>query len=130
MRKGLLLLAMVSGFFAVALGAFGAHGLKSIAPPELISVFNLGVEYQFYHTFALITIAFAGHWLESRLLDWAAYMFIAGIVLFSGSLYGLALMGSKWLGPITPLGGGCFLLGWLLLAAAVWRHKVVDGHAS
>lgn len=130
MRKGLLLLAAVSGFLAVALGAFGAHGLKTVAPPELIAVFNLGVQYHFYHTFGLITLAFAGHWLTSRLLDWAAYLFIAGIVLFSGSLYGLALFGTQWLGPITPMGGGCFLLGWLLFAAAVWRHKVVDGHES
>ncbi len=128
MKKGLLLLAAFSGFLAVALGAFGAHGLKAVAPPELIDVFNLGVQYQFYHTFALMGLAFTGHWIHSRLLDWAAYMFIAGIVLFSGSLYGLALVGSKWFGPITPMGGGCFLIGWLLLAVALWRHKVVDGN--
>ncbi|QYJ77869.1 DUF423 domain-containing protein [Shewanella acanthi] len=128
MKKGLLLLAAVSGFLAVALGAFGSHGLKAVAPPHLIEVFSLGVQYQFYHTFAIIAVAFTGHWIRSRLLDWAAYLFIAGIVLFSGSLYGLALMGSKWLGPITPLGGTCFLLGWLLLAVAVWRHRVVDGN--
>ena len=120
----------MSGFLAVALGAFGAHGLKAVAPPDLIEVFNLGVQYHFYHTFALVMVAFSGQWLTSRLLDWAAYLFIVGIMLFSGSLYGLALIGTKWLGPITPIGGGCFLLGWLLFAAAVWRHKVVDGHES
>ncbi|GAB1061789.1 DUF423 domain-containing protein [Shewanella algae] len=124
MRKGLLLLAAISGFFAVAMGAFGAHGLKTIAPAELIAIFNLGVEYQFYHTFGLITLAFAGHWFKSRLIDWAAGLFIAGIFMFSGSLYLYALTGTKWLGMVTPLGGSCFLVGWLLLAAAVWRHRM------
>ena len=124
MRKGLLLLAAISGFFAVALGAFGAHGLKTIAPAELIAIFNLGVEYQFYPTFGLITLAFAGHWFKSRLIDGAAGLFIAGIFMFSGSLYLYALTGTKWLGMVTPLGGSCFLVGWLLLAAAVWRHRM------
>ncbi|QLE86334.1 MULTISPECIES: DUF423 domain-containing protein [Shewanella] len=126
MHKGFLLLASLSGFIAVALGAFGAHGLKRIASPEMIAIFNLGVEYQFYHTFALIAVAFAGHWLTSRLLAWAGYLFIAGMVLFSGSLYLYALLGTKWTGPITPLGGVCFLLGWLFIAVAVWRNRVVE----
>jgi len=126
MRKGFLLLAALSGFMAVALGAFGAHGLKNVTTPEMIAIFNLGVEYQFYHTFALIAVAFSGHWLRSRLIDWAGYLFIAGIGLFSGSLYLYALVGSKWTGPITPLGGGCFLLGWLFIALAVWRNRVVE----
>ncbi|MCL1146015.1 DUF423 domain-containing protein [Shewanella sp. 10N.261.52.F9] len=126
MRNGFLLLAALSGFIAVALGAFGAHGLKNVAPPELIAIFNLGVEYQFYHTFALIAVAFAGHWLKSRLLDWAGYMFIAGMILFSGSLYMYALIGAKWTGPVTPIGGVCFLLGWLFIAVAVWRNRVKE----
>lgn len=128
MRKGFFLLASLSGFIAVALGAFGAHGLKSIAPPHLIEIFNLGVEYQFYHTFAIIAAAFAAHWIKSKLLDWAVYLFLAGIVLFSGSLYLYTLTGVKWVGPITPMGGGCLLVGWLLLAVAVWRDRVVDGN--
>ncbi|ABV88299.1 DUF423 domain-containing protein [Shewanella pealeana] len=126
MRNGFLLLAALSGFIAVALGAFGAHGLKNVAPPELIAIFNLGVEYQFYHTFALIAVAFSGHWIKSRLLDWAGYLFIAGMVLFSGSLYLYALIGAKWTGPVTPMGGVCFLLGWLLIAVAVWRNRVKE----
>ena len=92
----------------------------------MIAIFNLGVEYQFYHTFALIAVAFAGHWLKSRLLDWAGYLFMLGIVLFSGSLYLYALLGTKWTGPITPLGGVCFLLGWLFIAVAVWRNRVKE----
>ncbi|MDR8522979.1 MULTISPECIES: DUF423 domain-containing protein [Shewanella] len=126
MRKGFLLLAALSGFIAVALGAFGAHGLKNVAPAELIAIFNLGVEYQFYHTFALIAVAFAGHWIKSRLLDWAGYLFLVGIVLFSGSLYMYALIGAKWTGPVTPMGGVCFLLGWIFIALAVWRNRVKE----
>ena len=126
MRSGFLLLAALSGFMAVALGAFGAHGLKNVASAEMIAIFNLGVEYQFYHTFALIAVAFAGHWLKSRLLDWAGYLFMLGIVLFSGSLYLYALLGTKWNGPITPLGGVCFLLGWLFIAVAVWKNRVKE----
>ncbi len=126
MRKGFLLLAALSGFISVAFGAFGAHGLKQIATPEMIAIFKLGVEYQFYHTFALIAVSFAGHWITSRLLDWAGYLFIAGIVFFSGSLYLYALIGAKWTGPITPIGGFCFLVGWLLVALAVWRNQVVE----
>ncbi|ABZ77619.1 protein of unknown function DUF423 [Shewanella halifaxensis HAW-EB4] len=126
MRHGFLLLAALSGFIAVALGAFGAHGLKNVATADLIAIFNLGVEYQFYHTFALIVVAFSGHWIKSRLLDWAGYLFIAGMVLFSGSLYLYALIGAKWTGPVTPMGGVCFLLGWLFIALAVWRNRVKE----
>ncbi|MCG9739942.1 DUF423 domain-containing protein [Shewanella insulae] len=126
MRKGFLLLAALSGFLAVALGAFGAHGLKQVTTPEMIDIFNLGVEYQFYHTFALIAVAFSGHWLKSRLIDWAGYLFLLGMVMFSGSLYLYVLVGSKWTGPVTPMGGVCFLVGWLFIAVAVWRNRVVE----
>lgn len=124
MRSGFLLLAGLSGFLAVSLGAFGAHSLKDMASSEMIRIFNLGVEYQFYHTFALIAVAFAGHWLPSKILDWAGYLFLLGIVLFSGSLYAYALTQTAWLGAVTPLGGLSFLLGWLLIAVAVWRNRV------
>jgi uncharacterized membrane protein YgdD (TMEM256/DUF423 family) len=120
MNKRLVLVA-VSGFLAVALGAFGAHALKGFAPPDRIGVFNLSVQYHFYHTFALAIVAFAGQRCGSRLLDWAARCFIGGTVLFCGTLYVYALTGAKWLGPITPLGGLCLLLGWLLLAAGLLR---------
>lgn len=126
MRKGFFLLAALSGFMSVVLGAFAAHGLKTVASPEMIVIFNLGVEYQFYHTFALISVAFAGHWFSSRLLDWAGYLFIVGMTLFSGSLYIYALFGTKWTGLITPIGGVCFLVGWLLIAVAVWRNRVAE----
>ncbi|WP_350979209.1 DUF423 domain-containing protein [Shewanella sp. AC34-MNA-CIBAN-0136] len=123
MNKDLLLFATLSGFMAVALGAFAAHGLNTIAPPELVNIFKLGVDYQFYHTFGLIALAFSAHWIPSKLINWAAYSFIAGIILFSGSLYLYAFTGAKWIGPITPMGGLCFLVGWLLFAAAIWHAK-------
>ena len=124
MRKGLFLIACLSGFLATALGAFGSHGLKNVASQEMIAVFELAVNYHFYHTFALIAAALAGHWLSSRLLDYAAYAFILGIALFSGSLYTYVLSGTKFLVMITPLGGMCFLVGWLLLAATVWQSRM------
>nr|WP_250885601.1 DUF423 domain-containing protein [Shewanella jiangmenensis] len=124
----MFLFASVSGFLAVALGAFGAHGLKNLVSAEMVSVFKLGVEYQFYHTFAVIAVALAWQYVPSRLLGWAAGFFIAGMALFSGSLYAMVLTGAKWWGPITPMGGTCFLLGWLLLGAAVWRHRVIGGN--
>lgn len=123
MNKGLLIIGALSGFLAVGLGAFGGHGLKNIASSELVDIFNLAVQYQFYHTFALIAVAFAACKISSRLLNWAGYLFIAGIVLFSGSLYLYALTGVKWVGPITPLGGLCFMLGWLFFAFAALRSK-------
>ncbi|GIU53432.1 MULTISPECIES: DUF423 domain-containing protein [Shewanella] len=123
MKKGLLLLATLSGFLAVGLGAFGAHGLKNIAPPELVAIFKLGVDYHFYHTFAIIAVAFAGHWISSKLLNWAAGLFFVGILLFSGSLYVYAFTGAKWIGPITPMGGFCMLLGWLLFAVAIFKQN-------
>ncbi|QSX42558.1 DUF423 domain-containing protein [Shewanella cyperi] len=123
MNRGLFLLACVSGFLAVAFGAFGSHGLKQLVSAEMLGVFHLAVEYQFYHTFALIAVALARPWVDSPLLNWAARLFIAGMLLFCGSLYALVLTGHKWLGPITPLGGLCLLAGWLLLAAGVWRSR-------
>lgn len=126
MRKGYLLLALLSGFFAVSLGAFGSHGLKNIVSSEMVAIFNIAVEYQFYHTFALISVAISGHWLKSRALNWSAYFFMIGTCLFSGSLYLYVLTGQKWVGPITPMGGGCLMLGWLLFALAVWRSRVPE----
>ena len=124
MKHRLLSVAAMSGFIAVALGAFEAHGLKKVTSPELISIFNLAVEYQFYHTFALIALAFAANWLCPKLINWAAIFFITGMVLFSGSLYLYALIGQKWLGPITPIGGVCLLIGWAIFATAAWRKPV------
>ncbi len=106
--------AAVLGGLAVGLGAFGAHALKERLSAELLVVFETGVRYQMYHALALLAAGVLA--ATGRRTGPAAICFLAGIALFSGSLYALALLGVKWLGAITPVGGVCFLLGWLLLA--------------
>ena len=121
------MIAAISGFFAVVIGAFAAHGLRKILTPEMIEVVKTGVQYQMYHALALLI---AGLWLSYKPvapgLKAGGLAFILGTLLFSGSLYALALGAPRWLGPITPLGGLCFLIGWLLLVVAAWRTKPVD----
>lgn len=122
MAKVWIALASMFGFAAVALGAFGAHGLKGKLTPELFAAFTTGVQYHFYHTFALLVVAVLMlKWPAERWLSVSAVMFALGILLFSGSLYALALGGPRWLGPITPLGGLSFMVGWLTLMMAAWR---------
>lgn len=122
MAKHFLLIAGLSGLLAVMLGAFGAHGLKGKITPELLAAFQTGVQYQFYHTLALLLVALILlRSPEASLFHWVGYAFIAGVVLFSGSLYALAFGGPRWLGPITPLGGLCFMAGWVMLVIAAWR---------
>ena len=115
------LVAGVSGFLAVAAGAFGAHALRGSMSPELMSVYQTAVLYHLAHTLALLGAA----WLTKEHPGWAAqaagWAFLAGIVLFSGSLYALALSGVRALGAITPLGGVSLLLGWVMLALSAWR---------
>ena len=111
-------LGSLSAFVAVAAGAFGAHGLRARLQPDLLAVFETGARYQMYHALALLAVAWAvtrwpGPW-PAR----AGWLFVAGTVLFSGSLYALALSGVRWLGAVTPLGGVAFLAGWLCLALA------------
>jgi len=110
----------IAALLAVALGAFGAHGLKSRIAPELIGVYRTGVEYHFYHALGLILVGVTAFRLSgSAYLRAAGWAMVAGIVLFSGSLYLLALTGAGWLGAITPFGGLAFLVAWGLFAAAV-----------
>jgi uncharacterized membrane protein YgdD (TMEM256/DUF423 family) len=112
----------LSGALAVALGAFGAHALKARLTPELLQTFETGVRYHMYHALALLAAAYAlGRWPDSGLGQAAGWAFVAGTLLFSGSLYLLALTGIKWLGAITPLGGAAFVAGWACLALAAWR---------
>ncbi len=119
-EKVFLSLAALNGFIAVALGAFGAHGLRDRLTEHLLSAWQTAVQYHFYHTLALLAVALLlPRFQFSRLLIASGWLFVAGILLFSGSLYGLALGGPKILGPVTPLGGLCFLLGWLVLFIAV-----------
>ncbi|RPI57230.1 MAG: DUF423 domain-containing protein [Acidobacteria bacterium] len=117
MQKTFLLVAGILGFLGVAIGAFGAHGLRSRLTPDMLAVFEIGVRYQMYHVFALLAVAAAiGHFGPARLLTIAGWSFIVGMVIFSGSLYALALTGTGMFGAITPIGGVGFLIGWACLA--------------
>jgi uncharacterized membrane protein YgdD (TMEM256/DUF423 family) len=116
-----VILGSLSAFIGVAMGAFGAHGLAEHLEPRMLAVFNTGAQYQMYHALALVGL---GIWAaknpatSTSLPGWA---FVVGTVLFSGSLYALAISGIKILGAITPLGGVSFLIGWLALAWAAWK---------
>jgi len=122
MTQMIMAFASLSGLLAVALGAFGAHGLKGKLSAELFSAFQTAVQYHFYHTLALLVVGLlllrfpAERWLLG-----SGACFVLGLLLFCGSLYALALGGPRWLGPITPLGGLCFMLGWGALFTAVIR---------
>ncbi len=123
MDKVFMTIGAASAFIGVALGAFAAHGLKGKLAASAVETFEVGVRYQMYHAFALI----ATSWVLSR---WpgpngaiAGWLFVAGTVIFSGSLYGLSVSGVRWLGAITPLGGLSFLAGWVYLIRAVWQSE-------
>lgn len=118
MDRTFALLGALSAFVAVAAGAFGAHGLKSRLTPELLAVFETGARYQMFHALALLAVAWAQSRWPGGAATWSGWLFVAGTLLFSGSLYALALTGARWMGAITPVGGLALLLGWLCLA---WR---------
>ena len=106
---------------AVAAGAFGAHVLKQRLSADLLAAFETGVRYQMFHALALVVLALAMDRWGGVTLQWAGGLWLAGILLFSGSLYALSLTGVRGLGAVTPLGGLCFLLGWGLLVWEAWR---------
>jgi uncharacterized membrane protein YgdD (TMEM256/DUF423 family) len=118
MDKTLLLVGAVAGFLAVAIGAFGVHGLRPRLSPEMLAAFETGVRYQMYHALAIVMVALMLGRFDGWMFRAAGWTFTLGIVLFSGSLYLLALTGVTILGAITPIGGLAFLLGWGLLAVA------------
>ena len=111
----------LSALVAVGAGAFGAHALKARLAPDMLAVFEVGVRYQMYHALALIAVAWAVSRWPGAASAAAGWLFVAGTLLFSGSLCLLALTGLRWLGAITPLGGVAFLAGWACLAWAAWR---------
>ncbi len=129
--KWLLSCAGILGAISVALGAFGAHGLKKLISPEMLAVYQTGVTYQFTHT---IAIALCGLLLlvpmvtdkARKYFFFAAICFIIGVFCFSGSLYMLALTGAKWFGPVTPFGGLLFIVGWCLFSYAATQIKEVS----
>lgn len=113
-----LLSSAVTGFLSVALGAFGAHALKGRLDDYHLGVFQTGVQYQFFHTFAIALVAILLTKSEMNWLKASGSAFLAGIFVFSGSLYLLALTGAKWWGAVTPIGGVAFMVGWILLFIA------------
>lgn len=127
MHKVFLSIGALLGGIAVALGAFGAHGLKRIVPPDTVSTFQTGVQYQMYHALALIAVAIVFEKFPNKLMSWAGISFCVGILLFSGSLYLLTILkatgkvGMEGIGIITPFGGLFFIVGWLLLFLGVMK---------
>jgi uncharacterized membrane protein YgdD (TMEM256/DUF423 family) len=110
-------------FLAVTLGAFGSHSLKAVLAPEMLAVFETGVRYQMYHALALFAVGWAAHQYPQASFHIAGWLFAAGILLFSVSLYVLALSGVRWLGAITPLGGVAFLAGWATFAWQFFKQR-------
>jgi uncharacterized membrane protein YgdD (TMEM256/DUF423 family) len=118
--KLFLTLGAFAAMLAVIVGAFGAHALRAKVPADLLAVYNTGVQYHFWHALGLLAIGLAAfHLRDPALLLWAGWLMLAGIVLFSGSLYVLAVTGVRWLGAITPFGGTAFIAAWALFAWAV-----------
>jgi uncharacterized membrane protein YgdD (TMEM256/DUF423 family) len=121
MERLFVVVGSLSAFLSVAAGAFAAHALRTRLSPEMLEVFETGARYQLYHALGLLAAAWvASRWPHDS-ATWAGWLFVAGTVLFSGSLYLLSLTGARWLGAITPFGGIAFLLGWLSLAWTAWR---------
>jgi uncharacterized membrane protein YgdD (TMEM256/DUF423 family) len=120
MDRTLLLIAAFAGFTGVTLGAFGAHGLRDRISPDMLTVYQTGVQYHLIHAVALLAAAALASRTAGRLIPAAGWLFTLGIILFSGSLYVMALTGMTKLGMVTPLGGLAFLAGWALLALAAF----------
>ena len=118
MARTFMLIGSLAGALGVGFGAFGAHGLRGRLSPEMLAVFETGVRYQMYHAVALLALAAMMARFDGWLFHLAGWAFVVGIVLFSGSLYALALTGVRVLGAITPLGGVAFIVGWACLAIA------------
>ncbi len=116
-------LGCISAGIGVAAGAFGAHGLKNILTPDMLTIYETAVRYQMYHAFGLIATALAGNYLPASNLKLVGWCFAGGTVLFSGSLYLLTLTGMLWLGAITPLGGIAFIVGWLMLGYFIYQNS-------
>lgn len=128
MNKRIIITAAFFGALAVALGAFGAHGLKNLIDQSSLAIWQKGVEYQFYHTFALLYLSTFARY-KNKLIGLAFMFFTAGILLFSGSLYLLALKDvytgsiAHFIGPVTPIGGLCFIIGWVCLFLAALKDR-------
>jgi uncharacterized membrane protein YgdD (TMEM256/DUF423 family) len=122
-NRNILLAGAIFMALGVLLGAFGAHALKKILSSEMLAVYQTGVEYQFYHALGLLLVGLTGFQIESKWIRWSGILLVAGIILFSGSLYVLALSGIKGFGAITPIGGISFVAGWVCLAVAAIKSS-------
>lgn len=128
MNKRIIIFASLFGILAVILGAFGAHGLKKLISADELATWQTAVQYQFYHTLALLFLATFSRF-KSRAINAAAWFFTFGIILFSGSLYILSaksilnIENVSWIGPVTPIGGLLFILGWISLLVATVKNK-------
>jgi len=111
----------ISAFLGVALGAFGAHGLKTRLTADMFNIFEVGVRYQMYHALALLAVAWACSKWPGTLTNASGWLFVIGTIIFSGSLYVLSISGVRWLGAITPIGGLAFLAGWICLFVSVLK---------
>jgi uncharacterized membrane protein YgdD (TMEM256/DUF423 family) len=117
-----LVVGTLACLVAVILGAFGAHALRAKLAPELIAAYNTAVQYHFWHALGLLIVGILALLMPGAVaVKWAGWLMLAGIILFSGSLYLLAVTGSRALGAITPLGGVAFIAAWVLLAYAIWQ---------
>ncbi len=123
MDRLFLILAALSGAISVGAGAFGAHAMRARLDARLFEVFETGAQYQMYHALALLAVAWVASRWPGPLVTASGWLLVAGTILFSGSLYAMALTGIRALGAITPLGGACFIAGWLALAVAVMRAR-------
>jgi len=129
MQKSFLKLAALLGALSVILGAFGAHALKTMISEKSLAIFETGVRYQYYHVIAIVITGILYKEFTNNFLQWAGRLFCLGILFFSGSLYFLALTEKgelssfKWVGAITPIGGACFIAGWVLLALGISKSN-------
>ncbi len=121
MHRTWIFIASLTALIGVILGAFGAHALKGRLEPSMLASYEVGVRYQLYHALGMLAVAWVMSMAPSRLAQAAALCMLVGVLLFSGSIYGLALGGWKWLGPVTPIGGLTLMIGWLLMAIAGLR---------
>lgn len=123
MSQRWFVIGSIAGAVGVGLGAFGAHGLKARVGPELVEVWETAARYHLIHALAILAAGWACERWPGGAAAASGWLFLAGIVLFSGSLYALTLTGIRALGAITPIGGLCFIAGWLALAVAAWRGR-------
>jgi uncharacterized membrane protein YgdD (TMEM256/DUF423 family) len=123
LSRRLIAVGCVVAGIGVAAGAFGAHMLKTILEPPMLAAYDTATRYQMYHAFGMVLVGIAMRVYGDRRLAMAGWLFVAGMVLFCGSLYGIALAGLKWLGPITPVGGLMFIIGWGIFGWRMWQAQ-------